>query len=96
MKVVFRGWQRTVFPHECNVVPVRRTGGEYRAAQDKEGPIKWHSATVAYGRLDDLGLNGRFLIEMEFDLVELKNWIERFVDEQPKVALKLLTEMQGR
>lgn len=95
MKVLFRGWRREVKPHSRKVIPVSCSGEKYRAGAD-DAPIKWHSATTAYGRLDDLGLSGRFLIEMEFELTELRNWIARLVDEQPETALKLLTEMQGK
>jgi hypothetical protein len=95
MKVVFRGWRREVKPHIRNIVPVSYSGTKYRAGT-AEAPLKWHSALTAYGRLDDLGLSGRFLVEMKFDLSEMKNWIERLVDEQPETALRLLTEMQGK
>lgn len=95
MKFVFSGWNRIVVLHEHNVEPVfRNEDGHFQL--DKEGPIKWHSASIAYGKLKELELGGNFLVEMRFELVELKNWIERFVDEQPEAALKLLTEMQGK
>lgn len=95
MKILFHGWRRVVKPHHHTVVPVSFDGRQYHSAASG-ALLKWHSAKSVYGRLDDLGLSGRFLVEMRFERDELENWIDQLISEDPAGALDLLTRMQGK
>ena len=47
------------------------------------------------GRINGLGLNGDFLIELELKPEELRNWLTMYVQEQPEDAFKLLSELKA-
>lgn len=94
MKLTFRGWKREVTVHKRDVTPVEMWSGLRYRSDVKGGPLQWNTSTRAYGRVDDLGLTGSFLVEFSFDHLELKNWIEKFVEESPEEAARLLAEMQ--
>jgi len=93
MKIMFRGWRREVVPHNRTAQPVVRGGGKY--TQGKSGdPLVWDSANRTYARLEKLALNGSFLLQIDFDDADLRNWLKKFVAEKPEDALRLIGEMQ--
>lgn len=94
MKIKFRGWSREVYPHNRNAAPVKRTGGRYIGGKAGD-PIEWESATRAYAKLSNLGLNGDFLLEIDFDSAELRNWLSTYVRQEPAAAIRMLARMQG-
>lgn len=88
MKMKFRGRLREVYPHNYVVTPGRH--GSAKAGD----PLVWDSSTTAHGRIDDVGLNGNFHVQFDFDEAELRNWLSVYVAEQPTEALRMLSEMQ--
>ena len=94
MKVKFRGWGREVYPHNHNAAPVYVRNGKYRSGKAGEA-IKWVSGMRALAKLSSLGLTGSFLVDIQFEPSELRNWITQYVHEEPELAARLLAEMQG-
>ncbi len=90
MKLTFRGQSRVVYVHEHPVTP-----GSYGRGRSG-APIEWSSATMARGRVKGLGLSGDFRIEFQFDEAELRNWLEKYIEEYPANGLKLVSEMQTK
>jgi len=41
------------------------------------------------------GLSGNFLVEFQFEVGELKNWLALYVAEFPEDAIRVLAEMQA-
>lgn len=85
MKLTFRGQSRVVYIHEHPVTP----RGSVRAG----APIQWSSASVASGRVKGLGLSGNFWVEFQFEEEELRNWLQKYIEESPVKGLKLVSEM---
>ena len=94
MKLIFRGWRREVVQHHHSVLPVTCESGSYSQGETDD-PITWHSALSAFGKVNELALTGSFLIELEFEQAELRNWLREFVRAKPEAAIKLLATMQG-
>jgi hypothetical protein len=98
MRLLFRGWRREVMEHRHSVIPVSKgsnaQGLVYQPSRD-DGPLTWTSSLQALGKVDDLSLNGSFLVEFNFEEEELRNWLRQFVRENPEAAVRLLAEMQG-
>lgn len=94
MELAFRGWKREQKEHSHSVMPVTMANGQYMPG-DEGDPLTWTSGLVAYGKVEDLGLSGSFLVEFNFDQKELRNWLKQFVISKPEAAIKLLAAMQG-
>lgn len=94
MKLEFRGWKRQVTSHSHTVVPVIKAGTAYRPTP--AGPLAFSSSRKAFGKVTGVGLTGDFLVELQFDDAELRSWLERYVAEQPELALPLLAEMHAK
>ncbi|WBX95220.1 hypothetical protein [Pseudoxanthomonas mexicana] len=97
MKITFRGWARESFVHNHEVSPaIPAAGYSYRPEVGQPGaPLQWESASKARGRVNRLGLNGDFLIELELNPEELRSWLSAYVEERPADALKLLSEFKA-
>lgn len=94
MKMTFKGWKREMIVHEHAVAPVTQHGTRYSA--DKEGePLEWNTETQALGKVEGLALNGAFLVEFDFEVAELRDWLMKFAVAQPEVALRLLGAAQA-
>jgi len=59
------------------------------------GSLRWNSSLSASGRVKGLGLSGNFLVEFQFEVGELKNWLALYVAEFPEDAIRVLAEMQA-
>jgi hypothetical protein len=94
MRIVFRGWKRELMEHHHNVVPVSKSNNTYKPSSD-ERSLTWTSSLQALGKVDNLALNGSFLIEFNFEEEELRNWLREFVRSNPESAVRLLAEMQA-
>ena len=94
MKITFRGWGREVFRHDHTLAPVTESGGRWSAGSEGD-PITWASGTKANAKIFDLALSGNFLVEFEFKDRELRNWLQQYVQANPKKALRLLSTMQA-
>lgn len=94
MKLSFRGWQREVTPHRHWVTPVKLENGRYRTIEGEQS-LAWAGPFSAFGKVNDLGLSGSFLVELEFEEKELRNWLAQYVKAAPASAVRLLAEMQA-
>lgn len=96
MKLGFRGWHREVFEHEHVVKPVTYKKQDNLFKPGKGGePLIWDKAFRAYGKVDDLGLTGSFLVQIDFEESELRTWLTKYIRSKPQAATRLLAEMQG-
>ena len=96
MKISFYGWSRSVTGAHTHVItPVTYDGNTYIEDDEEDQPLGWHTSQCAFGRIEDLSLNGAFLVKFEWDDIELKNWLKKFVAEKPEAAIGLLAEMQA-
>lgn len=93
MKLTFRGRNRHVVTHEHPIRPVIWKGTEFWT--QPAAPIEWVKPMKAYGQIDDVALNGTFLVDFEFEEKELRSWLVQYVRHNPEDAVRLLSEMQG-
>jgi hypothetical protein len=96
MKIKFSGWSRTQNRYERELAPVTRENvseGRYILRAKTPGPLEWDSSKVAYAKIDNLALNGSFLMRIEFSERELKNWLRKVVEENPSHARTWLDEL---
>ena len=94
MKMLFKGWKREVMDHNHDVIPVTSTNKMFHPGEIDE-PLTWTTALQALGKVNDLALNGSFLVRFTFEQEELRNWLRQFVHSKPEAAVRLLAEMQG-
>ena len=94
MNIKFRGWGREVFPHEVEVIPVKKTNGSFYPA-DHGKSLRWSSGLTAYGKVEGLALSGAFLAEFTFTAAELRDWLRTYLAEQPESALELISSVQA-
>ncbi len=40
-----------------------------------------------------LGREGSYVVNLEFEAAELKNWIQRYIEDDPREAMRLLVKM---
>ncbi|QKK98379.1 hypothetical protein GEV38_21495 [Pseudomonas sp. 13159349] len=93
MKLTLRGWGRETTQHHHLVKPVaNETKGYHPKAQ---GPIFWHDAVTAYGKIEKAALSGSFLVEMKFEDIELENWLTQFAKLKPEEALRMISRAQA-
>ncbi|MAY03838.1 MAG: hypothetical protein CMQ38_12790 [Gammaproteobacteria bacterium] len=85
----FRGLSRHVFTHDYELKP-----GRY-GSRKADAPLEWETSTTAHGRIYNMGLSGNFRVEIGFQIQELKNWLSKYVEEEPEEALKLISKMQA-
>ena len=57
-------------------------------------PIEW-GPNGAGGEISKVRLNGKYSVFFEFEYAELKNWIQRYIEDDPREAMRLLAEMQA-
>ena len=55
-------------------------------------PIEWGPNGCA-GEISEVHLNGGYSVLFEFESAELKNWIQRYIKDNPKEAMRLLVKM---
>ena len=94
MEITFRGWSREVSPHRRTVIPVHLHGNKYVCGKSGEA-VEWISGTRALGRVNNLGLTGDFRLYLDYQPLELRNWLCRYVAEEPEAAIRFLGEMQA-
>ena len=93
MKMVFRGWGREVVTHNHPVTPV--VEGKKYTALTKSTTLDWNGPLSALGKVSKLQLTGSFLVELNFEADELKNWLKQYVKSHPEDSIRLLAEMQA-
>ena len=93
MKLTMRGWGREVTQHHHLVKPVTNESKGFRP--QSQGPIFWHDALTAYGKIEKASLSGAFLVEMKFEEIELENWLTQFSKLKPAEALRMMAKAQA-
>jgi hypothetical protein len=84
MKIIFEGLNRYVLTHRHTIHPYIKNSDT----------MVWESSTKAYGMIFGLRLNGDFKLRIDFQEDELKNWLEKFVEEEPEKGLRLISDIQ--
>ena len=95
MKLKFRGWRREVNTHKHEITPVDFVNNRYAVSGKPGSYLRWHSPTKALAKIYNLSLSGNFLIEIDFSINELKNWISCLIEKDPERAFRLLSEFQA-
>ncbi|MCU1736240.1 MULTISPECIES: hypothetical protein [unclassified Pseudomonas] len=93
MKLTLRGWGREMTQHHHTLKPVANEAKGYRPLSS--GPVFWHDALSAYGKIEKASLSGSFLVEMKFEQTELENWLTQFSRERPAEALRIIAKAQA-
>lgn len=93
MKLTLRGWGRETTQHHHLVKPVANEAKKYQPKT--QGPIFWHDALTAYGKIEKAALSGSFLVEIKFEEVELENWLTQFSKLKPAEALRMIAKAQA-
>lgn len=94
MKIKFLGWQREVYPHDVDVVPVTMRDGKYHPVESGKS-LRWSDGMTAFGKVEGLALSGAFLAEFQFTEAELKDWLRRYLSAKPEKALALISAVQS-
>lgn len=94
MKITFVGWGRSVFSHEHKVKPLPDRYARHPIGK-AGAPLQWSLPLQANGKIDGVGLSGDFRIRIDFDAMELRNWLTKYVISEPEAAIRLLGEMQA-
>ena len=92
MKISFSKWEtpdERITRSITAVVPYGET------LIEQTGPVEWTSSTSAIGKIENLNVNGSFLMEFEFQENELRSWMRRFITENPEYSVQLLAEAHG-
>ena len=95
MKLNFRGWSREVYPHSRDALPIQGGPGRRYPIGKAGEPLQWDNARTARARVNGLGLNGDFLVELEFEPEELKNWLSAYLKQHPEEAIRMLAPLQA-
>lgn len=57
--------------------------------------LDWKNANNASGILYGLGLSGDFKINLEFQVEELEQWLNKYLESDPAGALRLASRIQA-
>ena len=96
MRVTFDGWQRVVVVHDHDVVPVKSDADGRWMPMSNRRSILWSDDMTAFGELENLQLNGNFLVRFEFTEAELRNWLTRYFESDPERAFDLVADVQAK
>lgn len=79
--------------HKHNITPVDDSTGSYRALSVDQ-PFVWNGPLTALGKINNVALTGSFLLQFEFEEIELSNWLETYARANPEAALRLIGKIQ--
>ena len=95
MKITFRSSRQrhSDQPHEPEFTPfVFSKGGLGRGSPGQ--PVEWGPGGRVVGEIGTICLGeGSYVVNLEFEAAELKNWIKRYVEDNPREAVRLLVKM---
>ena len=57
--------------------------------------MEWGKNGYSSGRINGLHLNGNYVVRFKFESSELRNWLKRYIEDDPRKAMRLLAEMQA-
>lgn len=91
MKIRFEGWKRVVVHHRHDVRPVN-VRANY-ATGEPGAPIHFETPRLATGKIVDLGLTGDFLVRLDLEPEELRDWIRSYIKHDRDEAISFLRTM---
>ena len=94
MKITFRSSRQrhSDQPHEPEFTPfVFSKGGLVTGSPGQ--PVEWGPGGRVLGEIDIIRRLGKGKYVVEFEAAELKNWIKRYVEDDPREAMRLLVKM---
>ena len=95
MKITFKGWRREKKIHARQIAPIEALADGNQQIVKNRTDLRWHGPFAAYGRVSGLALSGAFLVEFNFEEVELKNWLSTYCKARPESAIRLLAAAQA-
>lgn len=95
MKFEIRGWKRETTLHLHPATPLIEKGSGYYL--DEVGnALTWNANHSAFVKIENVALNGAFMVQMKFEQKDLESWLAQFVKSEPEKAIKLLSRLQGQ
>ena len=67
--------------------------GRARRLGQKSDPAEWTDGCRVLGEIRSLKTNGDYEVELEFEDVELRNWLKDYIKHKPSEALELIAEV---
>ena len=89
MKITFQRWESSE-PEET--LPIRAVTSYGETLNVQNGPIEWSGPNSALGKIDDIKLDGTYLLKFDFQESELRSWLKNFITENPAYSVQLLAE----
>ncbi len=93
MNMIFDGWARSVHIHKHPIKPLEKMKKGYTFKAP--GPLTWQSPLIAVGKIENLKLSGDFMVHLQFEQEELRNWLISFSTAHPAEALRLVADAQA-
>ena len=95
MKITFRSSRQrdSDQPHEPEFTPLVFSK-EYLVRGSPGQPAEWGPGGRVVGEIGPISLGkGIYVVNLEFEAAELKNWIQRYIEDAPREAMRLLVKM---
>ncbi|MGF6558536.1 hypothetical protein ABIA48_004916 [Pseudomonas sp. S30_BP2TU TE3576] len=89
MKITCKRWESSEQAETLTVQAVAVYGDTLNI---QNGPVEWNSQKSAIGKIDNIKLNGTYLLEFEFQESELRSWLKQFIAADPAYSVQLLAE----
>ena len=93
MKLIFNGWRREVHVHNHKLIRVEKGWDGDFNPMNVPSQIDWNTSTLAFAKITDTALSGDFLVTMQFEKKELRNWVSTLISEDPERARLFLSDM---
>lgn len=104
MKISFKGYKRGERVHRHLFKPwlgEARGDDQHREYLGNDrtywgrpySPMRWYLGRFSRGLIADLQLHGEYAVEVEFEDIELKNWLKSHIAAKPEEALDLIAEV---
>ena len=97
MKITFRSSRQRDSDqlHEPEFTPLVFSKGGLERGRPGQ-PAEWGPGGRVLGEIGTISLGkGIYVVNLEFEAAELKNWIQRYIEDDPREAMRLLAEMQA-
>ncbi|WP_338525995.1 hypothetical protein NUH87_11220 [Pseudomonas batumici] len=86
MKITFKRWEPAA-PHSVQAVAAY---GDTLNIQT--GPVEWIGQSSAIGKIDNIKLDGTYLLKSDFQENELRSWLKQLIAANPTYSVQLLAE----
>lgn len=96
MKLHFRSWENPGSEHTLDITPASYVGDDNYLECGKLGdPLSWYDDKHVLGKIDEIELEGSYLVRFELSRQELKSWLQRLAASAPEDAIRLTAEIQA-